>query len=124
MEPVATGDEVAIDLANFSVVAKMDCRAGTARTVQTHRLGLEVYLTTDVQPSFDEVLDYLLLAVDGNGAAAGQVKHVDAMSAPVEAQLDSVMNQAFALQTVAQASFYQQIDRALFQHAGTYALLT
>jgi hypothetical protein len=39
------------------------------------------------------------------------------MAAAVEAQLDAVMNQAFAAHAIADPSFVEQIHRALFENA-------
>jgi hypothetical protein len=90
--------------------------------MQADCLGLEVHLAASIQASFHQILDHFLLAIDRNGAAPGQFEHINAMTAPVEAQLDSMVHQAFALQAFAQAGFDQQIGRALFQHASSHTL--
>ena len=48
------------------------------------------------EPRADQILDDLLLAVDGDRAPAGQLGQVDAVTAASEAQLDAVMDQALA----------------------------
>ena len=46
------------------------------------------------------------------------------MGAPAEAQIDSLMNQAFAFHPLADSHFSQQVDSALLQQAGAHSLLT
>ena len=48
---------------------------------------------------------------------------VDAVPAPVEAQLEAVVDQALAMQAVGQAGLVEQVDRALLEHAGAHARL-
>ena len=66
----------------------------------------------------DQVFHHLVLPVDGDGAAAGQLVHVDAMPAAVEAQLDAVMHEAFASHAVADARAEEQVHGALLQNTG------
>jgi hypothetical protein len=43
------------------------------------------------------------------------------MAAAVESELDAVVNQAFALEAGTEARHIEEIDRTLFQHAGSHA---
>ena len=45
------------------------------------------------------------------------------MAAAAEAQLDAVVEQAFAAHPLADAGFGEEVDRALLQHAGAHAML-
>jgi len=65
----------------------------------------------------DQVLDDLLLAVDRDPLAAGELVEGDAVSLAAEAQLDAVVNEAFAFETLADAHLDQEVHRALFEHA-------
>jgi len=49
-----------------------------------------------------------------------QLVHVDSMAAPLKPQLDAVMDQAFTTKPLADTRAAQQIDGALFQHAGAH----
>jgi hypothetical protein len=124
MEAVATGDEIASDLTSLVILAKVDRGFSALQLLQPDHLSLEVHLAAGIQLGLDQVFDDFLLAVDRDSAALRQLEHIDAMPPAVEAQLDSVMDQAFALQPIAQASFDQQIHRALFQYAGSHPLFT
>ena len=85
-----------------------------------------VHLKHDLSPGLQtrlhQVLYHFLLRVHGDRAATGQLGQIDAVTASAEAEPDSIMPQSFALQTLADASFDHQIDRALFQHARPHAI--
>ena len=49
-------------------------------------------------------------------------RHVDAVPAPLEGEIDAVVPHPLALQPVAQAGARQQVDRALLEHAGAHPL--
>lgn len=70
------------------------------------------------EPSSDQVLQHLVLRIDGHGSTTGERMQVDAVSGAVEANLEAVMVETFSLQPFANAGFDHQIDGALFQHAG------
>src|SRR5918999_846490 len=65
----------------------------------------------------DQILDDLLLAVDRDPPAAGELVEGDAVSLAAEAQLDAVVHEALAFQTLADAHLDQEVHRALFEHA-------
>ncbi len=69
---------------------------GLGQILQRHCLRLEVDLTAVIQTGFDQVFDYFLLAINGDGPATRQLEHIDAVTTLVEAQFDSMVNQAFA----------------------------
>ena len=72
--------------------------------------------------SRDEVLDDLLLAVDRD-APAREVGERDPVPAPFETQLDAVMDDALAVETLRHADLRQQVDGSLLEHARPDALL-
>lgn len=71
---------------------------------------------------FDQILDQLILAVDGDGAAAGEVLEIDAMAAAFEGEPDSAVAHALAAEAVADSGFDQQVDGRLFEDAGAHSL--
>jgi hypothetical protein len=62
----------------------------------------------------------LILTVDSDCAATGQIVHVDAMAGATEADIDPVVDKPLALHAIAYADFGHEIDHALFQHTGTH----
>ena len=64
-----------------------------------------------------------MLKVTPNGITESCAREIDAMTTPIEAQFDSVMNETLLLQSVADARLYHQVDGALFEHARAHALL-
>ena len=74
-------------------------------------LGLEAQLAAGLEPRGDQVLDHLLLPVDGDRAPAGQLGEVDPVALAAEAQLDAVVEHALALQPVADAGVGEHARR-------------
>lgn len=69
--------------------------------VQRDVLHAEVDLSIGRELRGEEVLDDLVLRVNSDGLAAGQVVERDPMREAVEAQVDAVMDEAFALEALA-----------------------
>jgi hypothetical protein len=67
---------------------------------------------------FHEVSRDFGLAVDGDGFAARQGLQVDAYAPACEGELDALVHDAILIHAGADPGFAQQIDRALFEHAG------
>ena len=78
---------------------------------------VELDRAVGVQPCLDQVLDDFLLPVDGDRAPARERREVDAVTAPAEAELDAVMHEALARESVADAGALQQLDRRMLEHA-------
>ena len=85
--------------------------------------GFEEDLAARLKPRVDQVLHHFMLAVHRDGPSAREPVQIDAMSAAVEAQFDTMMNQPFAPHSLAHARFVEQVHRALFEDARPYALL-
>lgn len=66
----------------------------------------------------DEVLEDLVLWVDGDGAAVRQFVEVDAVAASAEPQFDAVVGEPFTLDAVAESGVDHQVDGVLFEHTG------
>ena len=122
VESVASGDDVAGNLGGLAVVRKAQARRLGRDVVQRDAAHVEQDLPVGLDPRADQVLHHFLLAVDDDGAA-GESGEIDAVTAAAEAQLDSMVREAFALQALADAGFDQKIDGALLQHAGAHTVL-
>ena len=123
VEAVAAGDEVAAHFQRGVVLPEADHGLGTLEVVQAHRVDLEVDRTAGREAGRDQVLDHLVLAVDRDLPPAGQRGEVDPMAAAGEADLEPVVDQAFAPQPGADPGLVQQVDRALLEHPGADPLL-
>jgi hypothetical protein len=86
-------------------------------------LDLKQNLATGRDASIIEVFQHFVLRVDSDSFSASEILEINAATAASKAQLDSIVNQAFAFQALAKAHFHEQIDCSLLQHAGAHALL-
>ncbi len=91
--------------------------------MNTHVFHLKQNLTTRGQTGVGEVLDDFVLGIDGDSFSSRQILKIDAMAVSLEAQLDSVVDHAFAFQSVADSGFDEEVDRALLQNAGADTFL-
>jgi hypothetical protein len=107
MEAVAARDEVALQNMRLAFVRVVDLGMVGLEFVNAHVLALEQERLAGVQTSLDQVLDDLLLAVDRDPTAPGQLVKRDAMRAAVEPQLDPVMNEALPLEALARAHLHE-----------------
>ncbi len=85
-------------------------------------LYLEMQGPAGLEPRLDEIVHDLVLAVDGDRAAAGERRHVDAMACPVEGEVDAVVPHPLARQPPADAGLAHQVYRPLLEHARAHAL--
>src|SRR6185312_516275 len=115
---VATCDEIASNLLRSAIFSKTDFRLRGIKIVDRNVFDFENDLAVRVETGRDEVFDHFLLAVDGDAAAAGQFKHIDAVRLSIEAQLEAVVTKAFAAHAVADAGFIEEIDCTLFENTG------
>ena len=116
---VAAGDEVAGELLCLALLGgEADLGAGAGDVVDRLDLGLEMDLPAGLQPELDQILQHLVLGIDGDHPAVGELLQVDAVVAAQKADVEAVMDEAFALQPVAGADLGHQVDRALLEHAG------
>ncbi len=122
MEPIASGDEIAGHLARLAVLAETDRGLRRIEFVHADVANLEENLPACVQPGADQIFDHLVLSIDRDRATAGELMEVDVMVTPAEAQVEAVMNEAFALQPLADTRLDQQVNRALFEHPRADAL--
>ncbi len=78
----------------------------------------EISRSCSLDAGGDQVLDDLVLGVERDGLAAGQLVQIDPVRLSGEAQVDSPVHGPLALHPFAEAHLGQQIDRALLEHAG------
>src|SRR5439155_3560414 len=71
---------------------------------------------------FDQVFDHLVLAIDGNGAAASESGHIDAVARAEEAEVNASVHHAFTVEARADTDVAHHIHRALLENASTDAL--
>src|SRR3990170_7103273 len=88
VEAVAAGDEVAFEFVDFSVPVKPRLRRRGVQVVTRDVLYAEQQRAAGGQARGDQVLDHLVLRVDGDGAA-GELGERDAVAASGEAQIDA-----------------------------------
>src|SRR5579871_4912950 len=117
MEAVASPDEVAADLVLFILMHEADARVGVVEVVNACLVGVKPDRSAGGEPGSDQILDDFVLSVDGD-RTAGESVQVDAVSLAAEAQFDTVMDEPFTSHPIAGSGGVQQIDGALFQHAG------
>ena len=117
VKSVAAGDDVAGELVLDAVLPKTDARRVRVEVVDAHVIDLEVQRAAGRQARLDEIVDDLVLTVDGDRAAAGELGHVDAVPRAAEGEIDAIVPQPFAREPFADANLVHQIDRALLEHA-------
>ena len=120
VEAVAARDQVALERVPLALVRELDLRR---LRVHRHVGDLEVQRQPGLQPRADQVLDDLLLAVDRDRAAAGQIAQRDPVALAAEPQLDAVVDQPLAVHPLAEPDLVHQVHRRLLEHARAHALL-
>src|SRR6185312_11660084 len=105
------------------LVAEADRRCVALDPLDRDGLGLEQERGSELEPRGDQVLHDLLLPVDRDPVAAGQLVERDAVAAALEAELDAVVDETLAPEAVADAHLDEQLDRPLLEHAGAHARL-
>src|SRR5262249_6781901 len=119
----ASGNEIADKFVLDSVVLVANSRKIGVEPVHAHVFYFEMHMPLGGDARVVQIFQNLVLRVNRDPSSASEFFKVDAVPAAVEAQLDSVMNQALFLQALADAHLCQEIDRALLQHARAHALL-
>ena len=124
VEAVAARDDVAGQRVLGAVLAVADRRPVALEPVERRHLGLELDRRAVRDARGDQVLHHLLLAVDRHHLAGDQLgeMHVDQL-AVAEADVDRLVDHAFAPQPLVEAELVHQVDGALLQHAGAHAIL-
>jgi hypothetical protein len=120
VEAVAAGDHVARELDLGSLVGEAHERP---LDVDRHVGDLEQQRQPALQPRRDQVLDHLLLPVDGDRLAAGQRREVDPVPLPAEPELDPLVDHPLRVEAVRDPCLGEAVDRPLLEHPGAHALL-
>jgi hypothetical protein len=123
VEAVAAGDDLAAQLVALAVVAVAQRRLVGVDALWRHVLGPEQERRAGFDASGDQVLNDLLLAVNRDAAAVGQLVERDSVALAAEAQLNAVVHEPLPLEALAHAHLEQEVDGALLEHAGADAAL-
>src|SRR5262247_2072653 len=121
MKPVATGDEIASNLAGFIVLGELYLWLLRIHVAHAHVDDFKQQRPARAHACCNEIFDDLVLAVNGN-ASACQCSHVNAAAVPKDIEVDSIMEETVALKPVADTALDQEVNSGLFQHAGSNAL--
>jgi hypothetical protein len=123
VEAVAARDDVAFELLLGAVVPEADAGAIALDSFDRLHLRLEQDRLLRVEARRDQILHDLLLPVDGDAAAAGELRQRDAVVLAVEAQPDPVVNETLSVQALREAGVREHVDAALLEHARSDPLL-
>ena len=122
MEAVAPGDDAAAQLVLLAVGDVADDGMVAVDLVDRHVGRLEHDRVASGEAGGDEVLDDLLLAVDGD-RVADELVEVESVAATLEGQLDAAVGEALAVEPIGDAELAEQGDARVLEHAGANAVL-
>ena len=123
VEAVGADDRVAFELDLLVLVDEADVRAVGLDLVDADFGDAEAKVETGLEPSVDQVLDDLGLAIDDDAAPVGQVAQRDAVALAGELQVDPVVDDPLAVHPRAHAGRIEHLHGALLEHAGADSLL-
>src|SRR5262249_19077461 len=122
MKAVAAADEIALDRLVAAAMTEADLRPRAGDIVQADVVDLEQDLGALRKSFRHQILDHLLLAVDGD-ALADELTKIDVVQLAAEAEMDAVVREAFALHALAHLGLDQKVARPLLDQAGADAAL-
>src|SRR5262249_1658022 len=117
VKAVAAADEVAGKFLRPALIIEADLRLSAGEVVHAHVADFEQDLPAIGEPARHQILDDLLLAVDGH-ALADQLAKIDVMQRSVEAEIDAVVEHRLALHALADTGLDQEIARPLLDQPG------
>jgi len=120
METIATGDEIALDLCFDTVPPVTHARTLADDVVETDGRRLIESGGTRRAARLHQIAGDLVLTVDRDGLAS-QFTEIGAMSGAAEADLDSFMDETFAVQSRCDRGAFQETDRSFFDQPGAHA---
>jgi hypothetical protein len=123
VKSVAAGDHLAGERVPGAGVAIANRRRGSHDAVEAEHLGFEQERAAVGEARGDQILHHLLLAVDRDMPAAGQRRQVEMDEPVAEADVERVVDHAFAPEPRVEAERVHHLDGALLEHAGAYAAL-
>lgn len=121
MEAVASGDEVALQVARMSILLETDAWGRRVELVDACHGRAEADVASLFDKRRDEVFDDLLLTVHRDESPAAQLLEIESMSASVESNLDAVVGECFPMKARSEASFSQDVDASLFEDSGAHS---
>jgi hypothetical protein len=119
MKAVAACNKITLELT--AVIA--DDRMLVVKSGHGDAGDVEADVASSVEAGGDEILDHLLLTVDGDCLSAGKVGQGDAVTMAVELKVDTAMYQPVAVHPVAEADLVEQVDGRLFENTGAHPRL-
>src|SRR5262245_13651161 len=122
VKAIAAAYEIALYLLVAAAITKADLRPRSGHVGEAHVVDLKQDLGALREPFRHQILDHLLLAVDGD-ALANQLAKIDVVQLATEAEMNAVVREAFALHALADAGVDQEIARPLLDQAGADAAL-
>src|SRR3989442_1813621 len=118
MKAIAARDKIALQLDLLLLVDKADTRLGRIYIRHLDIFYVEKDLLILCEARGNQILQDFVLRIHRDGAPVGQFRQGDAMTLSIKAELDTVMNDSFALHAFPKTHFRQQLDRALLEHTG------
>jgi hypothetical protein len=122
MEAVAPGNVLTVDAVDIALLLHANQRVTSIDIVQRNLATFKAEIGPVVKPAADEVFDHFLLAVDGHRSSSQFYKR-NAMKPAVQAQLDPLVAEAFALQPPGNPCLSQHFNACVFQDSGANTLL-
>ena len=122
MEPVAAGDVVADERLVGVSRPHVEARPLGVEIGERDVLGVEEDPAAGGAPRRDQVADDLVLAVDRDRPAAGEVREIEPVPLAAEREVEALVPESLGGEPAAQPGLAQQIDRRLLEDAGAHAL--
>ena len=113
---IAARDEVAVEPRFGTVLGPGHEGRVAIEIVEPHGVRVSDDFQSPWCHRVEQVLDNLLLGVDGYCRPAGQRRHVDKEELPVEREIGTITNKAFTLEAIAEAEPSHQADGHLLKH--------
>ena len=122
MEAVAAGDEVRFHLVLLFLMYESNEWPLALEVRESHVFTLEEQGSASLQSRLDQILDQLVLPIDGDRAPARQLRKIDAVSPTVERDMHTLMAHTLTLEPIADPGSDHQVNSRLLQHTGADAL--
>src|SRR5580658_3705708 len=122
MKAIATCDIVTLNLIRIAVLNHTDRRPAPINIVKRHFAAFETHIPSVCQTTGDQILHHLVLSIDGY-VLAREFYEGDSVQYAIRSQVDAVMAQAFAVETVADTRVAQHLDAGMFEHPGPDSFL-
>jgi len=115
---VAAGNKVTAEHLLLAVTRrKTDLRRSRRDVLNRIGFGLEMNDAACTKAKRDQVLQHLMLCVNRDRATVSEIVKVNSVTAATKAQLDAVVDEAFAFQALACADLDHEVDGRLLEYA-------